>query len=294
MTLKKLDSISRRHQMPLWKALPYELFIRAYQRPIFRKTVKCFFRENKPVNVSFVLGCYNSGTTVVKDAIALHPSIAIAPVEGDLLTDALDGYEKEASPRCMYVDAVHIINERKHKKLNAEQIISDWAPWIRPDKVFLEKSISNTIRINKLRLAFNGAKFVCVTRNVDGVVRGINRRSHPSGILSQILGGDKYPDKLLIRQWLMFYSLVLSDYDDKKADIYFVSYEKFLSSPLDEVEKIYAFMGLSPIELTYMDDFLAVRNKSLHIRSSDQNKNLKCICTKGDLLNEINEVKLKL
>lgn len=291
---EKLNSISRRHKLPRCMALPYELFVRAYQRPVLRGLLKLFFRSRKPSNVFFILGCYNSGTTVIKEVVALHPSITIAPVEGDLITGSLDRFESGLSPRCMYVNAEQIIRERKYKKLNTEEIISDWRPWIRSDKIFLEKSISNTVRVNRLRLAFQGTKFVCVTRSVEGVVRGIKKKSFPTGILRKILGEPTYPDELLIRQWVMFYSLVLSDYDAEEADIYFVSYEKFLSSPLAEVKKIYAFMGLSSRGMIFGNDHLTLGGESLHIRRAAENQSAKYICTSGGLLTAINEVKSKL
>lgn len=280
--------------MSFWKALLYELFIRFYQYSILRKILKHFFRHTKPLNTFFVLGCYNSGTTVIKDAIALHPDMSVAPVEGDLLTEAYSHYEVTGGARCMYADAIQIMHERKYTEINAEQAISDWRPWIHSDKFFLEKSISNTLRINSLRKAFSDTKFICVTRNVEGVVRGINKRSSPSGIFAHILGDNKYPTNLLIRQWLMFYSLVLNDLDNKKADIYFVSYEKFLSSPECEVTKMFTFLGLASTELDYENSTLCIGGRMLHLREQSHKKNIDYLDTTNKVMFEINKIKRKL
>jgi len=292
--LKKIKGLSNRHQMSLWKVLPYEIFIRTYQNLTVRHIFKYFFRLKNPSNVYFVLGCYNSGTTVIKNAIALHSDITVAPVEGDLLTSAFSHYEMMGSPRCMYADAFQIMQDRKYSMVSSKQAISDWRPWISSEKIFLEKSISNTLRINSLREAFSGTKFICVTRNLEGVVRGINKRSFPSGIFQHILGDNKYPANLLIRQWLMFYSLVLDDIDEEKADVYLVSYEKFLSSPADELNNMYTFLGLNEMELAYESGTLNIGGNILHIREQSKGSATKYLDSCNKLLSEINEIEGKL
>jgi len=289
-----MKNIAKRHEMTIWKALPYELFIRMYQYPFLRQVLKYFFRTDKPSNVFFVLGCYNSGTTVIKNAIALHSDIAVAPVEGDLLTSAFSHYEMIGSERCMYADAFQIMQDRKYSEVSSKQAISDWRPWISPGKFFLEKSISNTLRINSLRKAFPETKFICVTRNVEGVVRGINKRSSPSGVYQHILGDNQYSDNLLIRQWLMFYSLVLDDIDEEKADIYFVSYEKFLSSPACEINNIYTFLGLNMKKSDYESGVLNIDGNILHIREQPKGKTIDYLDSCKKLLSEINKTKRKL
>ena len=291
--IRRLSKIAKRHGMPLHIGLVYEVFIRLYKIKYFRNIVKHLIKYKVPKRVDFVVGCYNSGTTIIKNVIASHPDVCTAPIEGDHLTSAINLNEFDIAPRAMVVHLFDIENERLNCKINRKNFLSDLRPWVLNGKVFLDKSISNTVRINKLRLAFPGAKFVCVTRNIDSVARGIIKRSHPSGLLRHILGKRDYPISLLIRQWVMFYSYVLCDYSRKRDDILFVSYERFLSSPVDETKNIFSFMNLEPIALSYKDNILNVADNSLNIWQT----NTKCVrylCTHHDLVTEINDIKSRL
>ena len=288
-----IKGLSRRHEKSVAYSLLYELFVRLYGFKYFRSIIKLIIRIKAPKRIDFVVGCYNSGTTIIKRVIGAHPDICISPVESDHLTNTISNIEYDMGPRAMVVNPYTVNNEHYIGTINRERYISDLRPWLMNGKIFLDKSISNTVRIDRLRRTFPGAKFVCVTRNVDGVVRGINKRSHPSGILRNILGKFEYPICLLQRQWIMFYSFVLDDYNKNSDDIYFVSYEKFLSSPVSQSKDIFSFIGLKPVELSYEDNILNVANKSLNIRQS-KIEGVRYLCTRDDLVAEISKVKSRL
>lgn len=262
----RLARVSKRHNLPWYQALVVESFVRLYRRALFRRILRPFFRPKRPLGIFFVVGCYNSGTTVIKNAISLHPDVATAPIEGDRLTGALLPYETGGWPRCLFGNCHEVVTDRRHGKVDADLFWSDLRPWIDTHKYFLEKSISNTVRIPLLRKAFPGTRFICVVRDVEGVVQGIQRRSRPYGLARKILGASEYSHELLSRQWRFFYSLVLEDMSTEK-DIYFCSYEKFISEPDTEVAKLYEFLGLSPQPLAYRNSRLSVGERSLEIHS---------------------------
>lgn len=274
MIVNRIMALSQRHQMPPIKAIFYELFIRLYEHPLIRPTLKLFISKKQPAQINFVMGCYNSGTTVVKNAIALHPDIATAPVEGDLLTCSLLSYEKGGWPRCMVAKCHDVMNERKYGSVDKESFTSDLRPWIKNQKIFLEKSISNACRIPLLRNSFSHAKFVCVTREAEGVIQGIQRRSNPSNKAEILLASDKYPHELLLRQWVFFYSLLLRDCKERSNDIYICSYEKFIQEPEQELKKIYDFLELDSSSLSFRNNWLSIDKKSLKIRTKQSNSKL--------------------
>lgn len=262
----RLTRVSKRHNLPWFQALAVESFVRLYRRKFFRMILRSFFRLKRPLGIFFVVGCYNSGTTVIKNAISLHPDVAIAPIEGDRLTSALSSYETGGWPRCLFGNCNEVIADRRHGKVEANLFWSDLRPWVDSHKYFLEKSISNTVRIPLLRKAFPGTRFICVVRDVEGVIQGIRRRSRPHDLARKILGTSEYPRDLLTRQWRFFYSLVLQDTNAEK-DVYFCSYEKFIAEPQAEVAKLYEFLGLSPQPLAYHDSILSVGGRSLTIQN---------------------------
>lgn len=292
--MKDFNDLKIRHNMSLMNSIAYELFIRLYKVWFLRLIFKALVNNNEPKRMDFVVGCYNSGTTIIKDVIAAHPDVCSAPIEGDQISDSINDNEYKIAPRAMVANVCKVLNERRTGEVNSDELISDLRPWIKKGKIFLEKSISNTVRIKNLRRAFPSSKYICVTRNVDGVVRGIKKRSKPEGILRDVLGSESYPDTLLIRQWIMLYSLVLKDYSDSYDDMHFVSYEMFLSNPVNETKKIFEFMGLNHIEVELEGEFLTIGQSSFHIRGQNSTKNMHAICSYNELLSEVENVKASL
>lgn len=271
--LKVITRILKRHNIGFLRSIVYELFIRLYTISFIRVVLKRFFSFSKPERMVFVLGCYNAGTTVVKNAIGLHPEVTMAPVEGDSLTSQLPSHEDGGWPRCMMANYSSVIAERSENEICSEKLLSDWRPWVTSGKVYLEKSISNTVRIPLLRKAFPGCQFVCVTRSPEGVVKGIKKRSSPGSEAQVVLGSKVYPDNLLLRQWSQFYEFVLDDYSHNSSDIHFCSYEKFIDNSVTEFESLIDFLNLKSVQLSFEDNTLIVEGESLaiHPRSNDDN-----------------------
>jgi len=260
---QRLNRIVARHGMPLYKSLAYELYLRAYRHSLGRGLLKCFSAKRQPAGWIFVVGCYNAGTTIVKDSIAAHPDITTPPLEGDVLTSHLPNFEENGWPRGMYGNAYAISQHRNQRQVNANAIISDWRPWIRPGKYFLEKSISNSVRIKIIREMFPQARFVCVVREPDEVVSGIQKRSNPQGLAKKILGHPDYPDNFLQRQWAYIYERVLEDIQD---DLLLVSYEAFINNPVDTVQKLYKFLELPVVNIEFQDNELLISEVKIRIK----------------------------
>lgn len=270
--LHKLIIIAQRHGMNICTAALYEIFIRGYRKKYIRWFYKILHSERNPAGVYFVLGCYNSGTTIIKDAIGLHPDVTTAPIEGDVLTAEFSTYEADGWSRCMYARVFDILESRKGEAINSKRVLSDWSPWIKRGKAFLEKSISHTVRIPHLRKAFRNTKFIYVTRDMDAVVAGIQRRSTPAPP-AKLICGEKYPDKLLQQQWRFFNEIVLLDAKNHD-DVLIISYEKFLSEPKKITEQMYTFLCLQKQELTFVDNFLRCGASEIFIKNTRATKNL--------------------
>jgi len=261
---KTIQSIKKRHEKNVVVALLCEVYIRMYQIHFLRPILRFAFKKESPRGWVFVTGCYNAGTTVVKNAIGLHPDISSAPIEGDVLTSAMPNFEQGGFPRGMYGNAVAIRLHREFGSINRELAQSDWRPWIFKNKFFCDKSISQTVRIGLLRESFNNSRFVCVTRNPDNVVGGIQKRSVPNKQATVILGSKTYPDCFLKKQWAFIYGLVLRDYDEE--DTFFCSYEDFVSNPAKTVGQLYSFLNLRPVDITIVGHSILVHGKKLSIR----------------------------
>lgn len=266
--LSGVRKVSNRLGLPWYHAIPVESFVRLYRHSACRAMLHPLFPARKPRGMLFVVGCYNTGTTVVKEAIALHPQVSIASIEGIRLSDTLPDLEDGGWPRCLYGNRAEALRERRHGEIDGERLLSDLRPWIEKGRYFLEKSVANTVRIPLLRRAFSGTRFVCVVREPDAVIRGIQRRSRPQGLARCILGSDAYPYAFLARQWRFFYSLVLEDIDPEADDIRLCSYERFIADPVGELTRLFAFLGLPAQTIALEGECLSVGSRSLVIRGA--------------------------
>lgn len=263
---KSLRRISSRHRRSLPIAIVYEAFIRCYRLSIFRNIVKNIFTNKKPKGWIFVGGCYNSGTTIIKDIIALHSDVNCCPIEGDLLTDELSNFEEGGWHRGMFGNAEAIEINRSMSSVNSINIINDWSPWIRQDAYFMDKAISHTVRVSALRDSFPGSKFIIVVRNSIDVASGIKKRSRPSGLAAEKLNSTQYSEEYLMEQWKFMYAKVIEDYS--QDDVLLVPYENVIENPVLWTEKIYHFLELSMPTVTLESETLFVEGMSIYIRSA--------------------------
>lgn len=268
-----IKRLSERHGTGPISAVLKEGFIRSYRKPRVRRILQFFFVKRLPRRMIFVVGVYNSGTTVVKDAIALHPDVCSAPIEGDRLSSAIAYFEQGGWPRAMFGNAYEIMKGRLRPTINAEQFISDLRPWVRSNKWFLEKSISNSVRVPQLRKAFPGAKFIWVMREPENVTKGIKKRSLPGPVVSKLLGSDTYPDDFLALQWAFFSRLLLNDCEGQD-DFYCCRYEQFLESPVKLMGDIYKFIGVPDTQIEETEKGIAVSGRKLALHSGSAVENI--------------------
>lgn len=253
----RLDRLARRHGTTRGRALFAEAMIRAWTVAPVRALLRPFLARREPGGWIFVVGCYNAGTTIVKRAVMAHPQVVGMPVEGDTLTSHLHQFEDGGYPRGMFANREAILAARAAAPPDPARLAADWAPWIREDRHFLEKSISNSMRMAQLRAAFPGCRFVAVVRDPEDVATGIRRRSRPAN-------GGEYADDFLRGQWSFFYRTILEDADPE--DTVFCSYEGFIQDPAGETTRLHAALGLPAVEVEHQEGRLSIAGQDLSIR----------------------------
>ncbi len=273
--------------MPVVKALVYELLVRSYRNIHFRSVVCRLFPNREPLNWFFIAGCYNAGTTVVKDLVALHPDVATLPIEGDILSSHLSNYEDGGWLRCMYGNKAKIAIDRKTGSVDKRKLINDWSPWIKPGKYFLDKSISHACRLHHVKREFKDCRTIIVTRNPDSVVTGIQKRSHPTGTAREMLGEGTYASDLLYQQWAFLYSTMLKDTTESGTLI--VSYELMLQEPSAHAARIYEFLGLSKQNIGFDRGVLTVGKQQLTIRVNSDTSDAS-LASRKDLEERIEDI----
>jgi hypothetical protein len=158
--------------------------------------------EASPQKWVFVIGCYNSGTTLLSTILSKHPEIASLPTEGAFLTDGMKTPEACGWVRMWHKCLAEIEQDENTAADLATRIKRQWGFWYDGRKpLFLEKSISNAARIKFLEKHFQPAYFIYIVRNGYAVAEGIRRKSDLKKWATPV-SGDKYPLELCAEQWL--------------------------------------------------------------------------------------------
>jgi hypothetical protein len=119
----------------------------------------------------FIIGCGRSGTTLLGKLFGMHPGVRYLQEPYDLwaaidrATDALQLYSRGDYHCLLDADALTVSARRRFERLMS-------AP---PDRVLVEKSPTNTLRIGYLDAIAPRARFVHIVRDGVDVARSIER-----------------------------------------------------------------------------------------------------------------------
>jgi hypothetical protein len=187
----------------------------------------------QPEKWVFIVGCYNSGTTLLHKLLAAHPQIGSMPNEGQFYTDQLvlprsvGLYRLWAiKPQLFYLD------ENSQTKININKLKRQWGTKFndltRP--VLLEKSPTNAARTRWLQRYFENAYFIGIIRNGYAVAEGIHRKASCSLDLAA-------------KQWACSNEIMLRDFELLNHK-YLLRYEDLVTSPDQILHELLGFLGL--------------------------------------------------
>lgn len=206
----------------------------------------------------FILGCYNSGTTLLDQVLSRHHAVSGLMDEGVVLTDKLPRPEDFGWRRmwCMCEDQLKVAG---NLHTIADRVKRHWSNFYDVRKSWLvEKSISNTVRSRFFAEHFQPAFFIHIVRNGYAVTEGIRRKAAimPGNPLH---GQGQYPWELCARQWRRSLEVV----DENKAhmtNFLEISYEQLTENPGETVKAICSFLGIG-FEPAMIDASFAVHEK---------------------------------
>ncbi len=217
------------------------------KRAPIRSAAAVFGRDLEPRRWIFVIGCYNSGTTLLSRILARHPGIAALPSEGVRLTDGLPRPEEFGWNRmwCQCLDQVRLAGEAGGAQ-RARRVKRQWSLlYPRSAANLLEKSVANTARIPFLNQFFQPAFFVYIIRNGYAVAEGIRRKARPAR-WGNTDYREGYPIELCAEQWRASDDLVDADRAHTQRFLR-ISYEELTTAPEATAGKVTGFLGLEPL-----------------------------------------------
>ena len=192
-----------------------------------------FGEIRQPDKWVFVVGCYNSGTTLLHDVLASSPDVAHLPREGQYCTDQLLVPSTVGLARSWALQpALFTLDANPESAPDANRLQRQWCSMMSaPErKMYLEKSIPNAARIPWLNASFPNACFIGIVRNGYVVAEGIRRKA-----------GRPLTEGA--RQWAVSNEIMLRDLESvEHAQV--ISYEDFTRSPEQTIGELLQFLGL--------------------------------------------------
>ena len=192
----------------------------------------------------FVVGCYNSGTTLLSDLLGRHPKISVLPQEGQFLTDEFKSDYEFGLPRMWTMREDQFRITEADRGPDPLRLKKEWGMRLdlsRP--VLLEKSPPNAARTRWLQKHFENAHFVAIVRNGYAVAEGIHRKGQPQH-------RHGWPIEACARQWVRSNEMLLEDAPFLRH-LMWVRYEDLTERPSEELARIIQFLKLDPGELAY-------------------------------------------
>jgi len=216
-------------------------------------------KEPKPEKWVFIVGCYNSGTTLLHQLLAAHPDIGSMPNEGQFYSNQLPRGANFNLPRLWALKPeLFYLDENSKSTIDPLKLRREWAWFYNfpARKILIEKTILNAARTTWLQKNFPNAYFISLYRNGYAVAEGIHRK-------------EKHSIQEAATQWAVSNELLLNDTPKLKNHIT-VHYEELVRNPKEIMARITSFLNCSLLSEEVFDT-----NFSIHkVESSivDMNK----------------------
>lgn len=258
-TLSITRSVSK--LFPL-RALPRKVMRRYMEHPAMQQLGTALLGHDlQPERWIFIVGCYNSGTSLLQKVLGRHPQIGVLPTEGIFLTQSLPYPEQFGWVRmwCECLDQVRLSTGAEHREL-AARIKRNWSVWYEGKPANLvEKSISNTARMPFLQAHFQPAYFIHLVRNGYAVAEGIQRKAVPRE-WGNPRYSEQYPIGQCARQWQANYELVQQDRPELERFLE-IRYETFVETPDLVLGQVAEFLQIDPFADSVADGVWHVHEK---------------------------------
>ncbi len=266
-SLERLTRVYKRAKTParFSQLVAEEVLVRAWSHSSIRSASSVFIRNYSPKKWLFLVGCFNSGTTILQNVLASHPDISGLPREGVRFTDVLSNLEENGHHMIWDENFKNYVEPTISDSSAVRQIKKDWGLfWQSGASVFLDKSVANTARIEWLNRVFPDAHFIGIHRNGYCVTEGLRRRAQPPQWYQESIGSQRYSYTTIANQWVLANELMLNSLEDMPNSIV-VRFEDFVANPLQVTKHCVEFLELDSSIVSQSGKTLHMRDKKFEI-----------------------------
>jgi len=184
-----------------------------------------------PFSWIFILGCNNSGTTLLAELLGAHPLVRTLPKEGQRITGAIPNSATYGIGR-VFSQRLDLFRWTEDSDARCvPRLRYDWAcRYTKGQGYLLEKSPPNTLRSRWLQRHFAPARFIVLVRHPYAVCEGITRRT-------------KYSLDEAAVHWALVHRLLLEDVQ-RLEHCMTVRYEDLCERPAEHLSRLEKFLQL--------------------------------------------------
>jgi len=210
----------------------------------------------------FIIGCYNSGTTLLTGILEQHPKIAGLPAEGQFLTKELITPRDVGVPRLWTEKESVFTIAARDKQESAKIVRRDWKKYVKKVKAefIMERTPTNIARLEWLQNNFPDAHFIHIIRNGYAVSLGIDKKVK-----------EKFGNKtnLLQRaaiQWRRS-AEIFQENSKKLKGVLEISYEDLTENTEKTIEEITEFLHISPFKKNILNSKYKIHEQNRKIQN---------------------------
>ena len=216
----------------------------------------------------FIIGCYNSGTTLLENILHQHSNIAGLTTEGQFLTQALINPKDIGIPRLWTQKEALFRFKPNEKTETAQQVKQDWLKQLdKPNFLYaIEKTPTNAARTLWLQQHFAPAYFIHIVRNGYAVALGIEekvRKKHGE-IMPNLLDKAAY-------QWARGLEIIIED-APKLNHFLEIRYEDLTQNSIKVTTQICNFLQLPPLSENTLNQKYQVHNLNSEIKNQNAHR----------------------
>lgn len=229
----------------------------------------------------FLVGCYNSGTTLLSELLSQHPDISALSTEGHFITDQFIKDYDIGLPR-MWVDREDLFRlDEADQGPDVTRLKKEWGMRLNLRKpVLLEKSPPNSAKTRWLQKHFENAHFIGIMRNGYAVAEGITRKADPQHLI------DSWPIEKSAWQWKRSNEVLQQDAEHLKRFMW-VRYEDLAEDTVATLNSITDFIGIKNFEAFESDRQWSIHERDEQVRNMNQESIARLSTEQVDLINQV-------
>jgi len=257
-----------------------------YKKSTLVSSIFSFFgKEIQPKKWVFIIGCYNSGTTLLAEIFEKHPELSVLPDEGVMLTNQLPRPE-DFGWRRMWCQCENDMKIEDGKAAKTARIIKkQWSHFVKKNSdIVVEKSIANATRLAFFQEHFPNSYFIYIVRNGYAVAEGISRKAIVME-QHQEQFGLHYSIDFPAKQWQRSLEVVDTQKESIKNFLE-ISYEEFTTDIKGTSMKITNFLGIATFDDNLLQSDFEVHGNKMKVTNQNPKSFARLTIDEWKVINE--------